>query len=185
MTETVVRSRAAERAFRAVVAGLLLVTMAACGSGSEEAEPQPDDLETVRGEGFSVLLPKGAERQEQPVPGGDLKVILYGVERGDAFYALSYTELPEGTPISTDGAVEGSASNIGGTAVDKVPLTYKGFEAIDARITGAKNNGVEGTAFTRVVSTPGRLYQVLTVVKGKDAAVSETHKRIRESLEFG
>ncbi len=29
-----------------------------------------------------------------------------------------------------------------------------------------------------------RLYQVVTIVKGKDVAVSEAHKRIRESLDF-
>ncbi len=184
MNHTALHSRTTRRVFRSVVAALLLVSMAACGSPSEEAEPKPDDLETVRADGFSVLLPKGAQRQEQAVPGADLKVILYGVERGDAYYALSYTDVPADTPLDTDGAVEGSAANIGGTAVDKEPLTYKGFEAMDARITGAKSDGVEGTAFTRVVATPGRLYQVLTVVKGKDVAVNEAHKRIRESLEF-
>lgn len=181
-------SRTARRNLSSVLALLLMIAMAACGGadeGASDGEPEVEDLERVEADGFSVLLPKGAERQEQAVPGGSgLKVILYGVEKDDAYYALSYTDVPEGTPIDTDGAVEGSASNIGGTAVDKKPFTYKGFEAIDARITGAKNAGIEGTAFTRVVATPGRLYQVLTVVEGKDAEVNETHKRIRESLEF-
>lgn len=191
MTESKVGPRRVRRSSCAAVVGaLLLATLAACGggdggSGSGDSKAKADDLETVSADGFRVLLPKGAERQEQAVPGGSgLKVILYGVEKGDAYYALSYTDVPEGTPIDTDGAVEGSASNIGGTPVDKEPLKYKGFEALDARITGAKNSGIEGTAFTRVVATPGRLYQVLTVVEGKDKAVTETHKRIRESLEF-
>lgn len=181
------RPRTARGRLSTLVATLVMVALAACGGGdgSEKAEPKVEDLERVEADGFSVLLPKGAERQEQAVPGGSgLKVILYGVEKGDAYYALSYTDVPGETPIDTDGAVQGSASNIGGTVVDKEPLTYRGFEALDARITGAKNAGSEGTAFTRVVATPGRLYQVLTVVEGKDAAVTETHRRIRESLDF-
>lgn len=182
-------SRTARRKLSSLLVLLLMVAMAACGGGdggsSDSGEPEVEDLERVEADGFSVLLPKGAERQEQAVPGDSgLKVVLYGVEKGDAYYAVSYTDVPEGTPIDTDGAVEGSAKNIGGTTVDKEPLTYRGFDALDARITGAKNAGIEGTAFTRVIATPGRLYQVLTVVEGKDVAVNETHRRIRESVEF-
>ena len=187
------------RLFSTIVAAAVAMALAGCGSDSgpdadsasrpdtaaDEATTIRDDLETVRADGFSVLLPKGAKRQEQPVPGqADLTLVLYGVEVDDGFYGLSYTDVPEGTTLDTDGAVEGSASNIGGTAVDKKPLTHQGFDALDARIVGVMNSGVEGTAFTRVVATPRRLYQVLTVIRGKDKPVPGTHLRIADSLQF-
>lgn len=187
------------RIVRTAVAAAVAMALAGCGSDSgpdggsgsrtdsaaDEATTIRDDLETVRADRFTVLLPKGAKRQEQPVPGqADLTLVLYGVEVDDGFYGISYTDVPEGTTLDPNGAVDGSAANIGGTAVDKKPLTHQGFDALDARIVGVMNSGVEGTAFTRVVATPGRLYQVLTVIRGKDKPVTGTHLRIADSLQF-
>lgn len=190
------------RVFRPAVAAAMAMALAGCGSDSgpdagstsrtdtaadetDEGTTTRDDLEAVRADRFTVLLPKGAKRQEQPVPGqADLTLVLYGVEVDDGFYGISYTDVPEGTTLDPNGAVDGSAANIGGTAVDKKPLTHQGFDALDARIVGVKNSGVEGTAFTRVVATPGRLYQVLTVIRGKDKPVTGTHLRIADSLQF-
>lgn len=179
------------------IVSLLALVAGACGgssdddggssgdaSGSEKKGDESDGpaLELVKGDRFTIMLPKGAELETQELEEQGLTLNLYTAEVDGAVYGLNYTDVPEGTPINVDGAIEGSASNIGGKAVDKQPLTYKGFEAMDARIVGAQQGSAKGTGFTRVISTPGRLYQIITIVPGEDVPVVDTHVEIRESL---
>ena len=167
-----------------LVALLLSVSFVGACGGSGSDTPTAEDLKPFAADGFSVELPGTPQRSEEPVPGSDLKLVFYSVDANDEYYAISVVDVPEGTPLDVDGAVEGSAANIGGTVAEKVPVQVDVHDAMDARITGAKSNGIEGTAFTRVIATPTRLYQILTIERGADERQNVTHDRIVASFKL-
>lgn len=159
----------------AAAVGLSVLT--GCGSA---------EMQTVDGEGFTVSLPGKAERTTQtaPTPGGNVNLVLYGVQDRNSYHGVSYADMPEGVTIDLDGAVKGSAQAMKGTVASSKPSEVQGHKAVDATITGVQSNGIEGTAFITDVAVDNRLYTVMSIVKGKNADKPATHDEVRNSLRF-
>ncbi len=58
---------------------------------------------------------------------------------------------------SLRGVIKGFGKAVGGTIRDEVATTYQGYEALDARMTGAKD---DRTWFVRAILAKSRLYEL-------------------------
>jgi hypothetical protein len=137
------------------------------GCGGEAAK----SLRAFNGPGYSVLMPGKPDRSVSTVKtaAGPVKVVAYVSDSADRAFAVASITLPISLKGDLDGAVQGAASNIGGTVRDKTKTTHQGFPARDARVTGAKDkNGNAGTVFARFILAGHRMYQLQFVTEGSD-----------------
>ncbi len=58
---------------------------------------------------------------------------------------------------SLRGVIKGFGKAVGGTIRNEVATTYQGYEALDARMTGAKD---DRTWFVRAILAKSRLYEL-------------------------
>jgi hypothetical protein len=152
----------------ALVAVLTIVSGTLIGGCGGEAT---QSLRTFNGPGYSVLMPGKPDRSVNTVKtaAGAVRVVAYVSDSADRAFAIASTTLPAGLKGDLDGAVQGAATNIGGTVRDKTKTTHQGFPARDARVTGAKDkDGNAGTVFARFILAKDRLYQLQFVTKGSD-----------------
>jgi hypothetical protein len=86
-----------------------------------------------------------------------------------------------------DGAVKGAATSVGGTLKDVKKLSFQGFPARDARITGAEDSkGNKGTVFARVIRANGRIFQLQFVTGGADVtSAPKQYTAFVSSLKIG
>jgi hypothetical protein len=97
---------------------------------------------------------------------GPIAVIVWWVDLGDRAIAISSIRAPQGGPADLNGALELSAANIGGQVLDARSVKVHGnHPAREARFTGSQQ-GVEVTAFCRVVASSTRVVQVVEMVEG-------------------
>lgn len=143
---------------------LAALVVASCGGEATK------DLKTLKGDGFSVSMPGTPTRSEQsvPTPRGTVKAISYTSDSRDQAFSIGYTVLPSGVTGDLKGAIEGGATNVGGTVRDEKNTTFQGFKARDARITGAADN--KGTLFVRAILAKDRLYVLQYIGDGPDLA---------------
>lgn len=151
-----------------------------------------DELTTLNGEGFSVLMPGKPERLVKTAPSaaGPVDVTFYLIPKGNTAYTVSVFAVPEGVQFDLDGAVSSVASSVGGKVADSAETTYQGFPARDARITGARDKngkkGKKGTIFTRAVISGDHFYQLQFIAEGGDVtAPSPVYTKLRDSLKIG
>lgn len=159
---------------------LVALVVAACGGEATK------DLETLRGDGFTVSMPGKPERSEQSVPTakGTVKAVSYTSDSSEKAFSIGYTELPKGVEGDLSGAIAGGAANVGGTVRDEQATTHQGFKARDARITNAADN--KGTLFVRAILAEGRLYVLQFIGEGKDLKTApEAYTEIVSSLKIG
>ena len=160
-----------------LLAALMLVS---CGGEATK------DLATLKGDGFTVSMPGKPTRSEQsvPTPRGTVKAISYTSDSRDQAFSIGYTVLPKGVTGDLKGAIEGGATNVGGTVRDVKNTPYQGYKARDARITGAADN--KGTLFVRAILAKKRLYVLQYIGDGAnlEKAPSE-YTEIVNSLKIG
>lgn len=155
---------------------LLLVLLAAGVAGSAlvacgEEKASQKQVATLKGEGFTVAMPGTPKRQvlTAQTAAGPVPITAYITEGGSEGFSMSVLKLPGGVKGDLDGAVKGAASSVGGTLEDSKQVTFQGFAARDARITGAEDsNGNKGTVFARVILAKGRVFQLQFVTQGAD-----------------
>ena len=168
------------------LAGLTLLAalvLVACGGGGGEASK---NLDTLKGDGFTVSMPGKPKRSEQSVPTakGTVKAVSYTSDSKDKAFSIGYTELPTGVTGDLHGAIAGGAANVGGTVKDEKEVTYQGFKGRDARITNAAQN--KGTLFVRAILAKGRLYVLQFIGEGKDLKTPPAqYNEIVNSLKIG
>ena len=156
---------------------LIALVLAACGGEATK------DLQTLKGDGFTVSMPGKPERSEQsvPTPKGTVKAVSYTSASSEKAFSISYTTLSKG---DLHGAIAGGAANVGGTVKDEKATTYQGFKARDARITNAADN--KGTLFIRAILAHGRLYILQYIGEGKDVDTAPAaYTEILNSLKIG
>ena len=148
------------------VATLSASALVACGEKASEQKS-----ETLKGEGFTVRIPGKPKRTTQTVPTGQGPIVLtaYTTEGGSEGFSMSVAKLPPTAQGDLDGAVQGGAAQVKGTAKETVKTTYQGFPARDARITNAQDkNGNKGTVFARLILAKGKLFQLQFIQEGGD-----------------
>lgn len=150
-----------------VLASAVGATLGACAE--QEASEKP--VATLRGEGFTVAMP-GSPRREvitAQTAGGPVPITAYITEGGEEGFSMSVLTVPDGVKGDLVGAVRGAATSVGGTLKDSRKVTFQGYPARDARITGAEDaNGNQGTVFARIVLAKGRVFQLQFVTGGAD-----------------
>ncbi len=158
---------------------LVALVLAACGGEATK------DLETLRGDGFTVSMPGEPERSTQTVPTakGNVTAVSYTSDSDERAFSIGYTTLPKGIVGDLHGAIAGGAANVGGTVNDEKETTYQGFKARDARITDAKD---KGTLFVRAILAEGRLYVLQFIGEGKNLKTAPAvYTEILNSLKIG
>jgi hypothetical protein len=159
---------------------LVALVLASCGGEASK------DLETLKGDGFTVSMPGKPERSEQSVPTakGTVKAVSYTSDSEEKAFSIGYTTLPSGVAGDLRGAIAGGAANVRGTVKDEKATTYQGFKARDARITNAANN--KGTLFVRAILAKGRLYVLQFIGEGKNLTKAPAaYTEIINSLKIG
>ena len=159
--------RAVQRLLFVALAGLAGSALVACG----EEKASTKRVATLKGDGFTVAMPgkPKAETITAQTARGPLPITAYITEGGQEGFSMSVLRIPRGVRGDLDGAVRGAASSVGGTLKDSKTLTFQGYPARDARITGATDsNGNKGTVFARVILANGRIFQLQFVTGGAD-----------------
>ena len=159
--------RAVQRMLLIALAALAGAALVACG----EEKATEKKVATLKGDGFTVAMPGDpkAETITAQTAGGPIAITAYITEGGSEGFSMSVLKVPEGVRGDLDGAVRGAASSVAGTLQDSTKLTFQGFPARDARITGAEDsNGNKGTVFARVILANGRVFQMQFVTAGAD-----------------
>lgn len=177
--------RLVPRLLLVVLAGVAGSALAACGE--EKARQKP--VATLKGDGFTVAMPGNPKRETitAQTAGGPVPITAYITEGGSEGFSMSVLKVPKGVKGDLLGAVRGAASSVGGTLKDNTKITYQGFPARDARVTGAKDsNGNKGTVFARVILAKGRVFQLQFVTEGADVkAPPEQYTTFVGSLKIG
>lgn len=159
-------------------------SLLACGEPASEQE-----VATLDGEGFSVRMPGHPKRTTQTVAtaAGPVTVTAYITEGGEEGFSMSVAKIPATVKGDLDGAIQGAAANVGGTAKDTLETTYQGFPARDTRIINARDkNGKKGTVFARIILAKGRLYQLQFVQEGADVKTPpDAYPAFLKSLKIG
>lgn len=159
---------------------LVALVVASCGGQATKG------LATLRGDGFTVSMPGKPTRSEQSVPTlrGTVQAISYTSDSAKKAFSIGYTTLPKGIKGDLHGAITGGAANVGGTVHDEVATTYQGYEARDARITGAAHD--KGTLFVRAILTKDRLYVLQFIGNGNNLTKApDAYGTIINSLKIG
>lgn len=176
--------RSVPRLLLIVLAALSGPALVACGE--EKARTKP--VATLKGAGFTVAMPGSPKRETitAQTAGGPVPITAYITEGGSEGFSMSVLKIPQGVKGDLLGAVRGAASSVGGTLKDNTKVTYQGFPARDARITGAEDsNGNQGTVFARVILAKGRVFQLQFVTEGADVkAPPEQYTRFVASLKI-
>lgn len=158
--------RQSQRLLLLSVTILFAIALVACGEQASD-----EKVATLNGDGFSVDMPGDPKRSTQTVQTGAGPVLLtaYVTEGGEEGFSMSVAKIPSTVKGDLDGAVQGAASNVKGTAKDTETTTYQGFPARDTRIVDAQDaNGNKGTVFARVILAKGKLFQLQFVQEGAD-----------------
>lgn len=145
-----------------------VVAMGVVACGEEAGDAQ---VATLEGEGFRVSIPGKPKRTTETVPtaAGPVIVTAYITEVGGEGFSMSVARLPQTVEGDLDGAIQGAATNVEGTAKDTKKTTYQGFPARDTRIVDARDEkGNKGTVFARVILAEGTLFQLQLVQQGDD-----------------
>lgn len=156
------------RLLLACIVALSATALVACGEKASEKAP-----DTLVGEGFSVDMPGEPKRSTQTVQtaAGPVLLTAYVTEGGNEGFSMSVAKLPSTVKGDLDGAVQGAAANVKGTAKDTKTTTFQGYPARDTRITSAQDeDGNKGTVFARVILAKGRLFQLQFVQEGADVS---------------
>lgn len=180
-------SRSARRSMAALLAVLALLT--GCTSTvTEQDTPQADKpLSTYNGPDFSILFPGEPDQTTRTVAtaAGDQQLVFYTVVSKDAAISVAVTTYPAGVPVNLDGAVDGAATNIGGTVLSSEPITVGGAEGREGKI-GSSRDGVNVAVFFRMLLTGQRLVQIQQVVTGADLGTPPAnYQEIVDSLVLG
>ena len=164
-----------------------LAGSALIGCGEEKAGTKP--VATLKGDGFTVAMPGNPKPEtiNARTAGGSVPITAYITEGGSEGFSMSVLKIPKGVRGDLDGAVRGAASSVGGTLKDKRKVTFQGFAARDARITGAEDsNGNKGTVFARVILADGRIFQLQYVTEGADVkSAPKQYTAFVSSLKIG
>lgn len=150
-----------------VLASIAGATLVACGK--EKASERP--VATLNGDGFTVAMPGSPKREviTAQTAGGPVPITAYITEGGAEGFSMSVLKVPHGVKGDLVGAVRGAARSVGGTLKDSRKVTFQGYPARDARITGAEDsNGNKGTVFARIILAKGRVFQLQFVTGGAD-----------------
>lgn len=159
--------RTVQRLALVALAGVAGSALVACGE--EKASRKP--VATLKGDGFTVVMPGKPKRETitAQTAGGPVPITAYITEGGSEGFSMSVLTVPKGVKGDLDGAVRGAASSVGGRLQDATKVTFQGFPARDARITGAEDSkGNKGTVFARVILARGRVFQLQYVTGGAD-----------------
>ncbi|HVF77232.1 MAG TPA: hypothetical protein VNA28_02955 [Solirubrobacteraceae bacterium] len=158
--------RLLQRLLVSVLTSVAAVALVACGEQASEKK-----TDTLNGEGFTVSMPGEPKRSTQTVQtaAGPVLLTAYVTEGGEEGFSMSVAQIPSSVKGDLDGAVQGAASNVKGTARDTKKTTYQGFPARDTRIVNAQDaNGNKGTVFARVILAKSKLFQLQFVQEGAD-----------------
>jgi hypothetical protein len=177
--------RTVQRLLLVALAGLGGCALVACGE--EKASTKP--ISTLKGDGFTVAMPghPKPETINAQTAGGPVRITAYITEGGEEGYSMSVLRIPQGVRGDLDGAVKGAATSVGGTLKDVKKLSFQGFPARDARITGAEDSqGNKGTVFARVIRANGRIFQLQFVTGGADVtSAPKQYTAFVSSLKIG
>jgi hypothetical protein len=158
----------------AVVAAIGLT---ACGGTSSNSAPTPTPVPTpyvAADSGFSAVFPAAPARSTHDInqTGIALTLTLYLATANAEQVGVAYELLPvaaSGTAIQAglDGAVAGSATNVGGTVISKTQTQFLGQPAEDAVIQGPGGAVVH----ERIVFIGAKVY----VLEGITGSVDAKH----------
>jgi hypothetical protein len=145
------------------VLALLLVPLAGCGSVEFKEFNSPEGK-------FSVLMPPNPERKTQAA--GKLNLVMYGVNVRNGAYAVGYTDVPPGTPMSLPGAADGVANSHAGKVTSLTDFTLDG---VTGKEFEAETTKPKGYVSGRVIVVNNRFYQALAM--GSSARLSDADVR--------
>jgi hypothetical protein len=156
---------------------LIAIGLAACGSSTSNstATPSPTPAATpyvASDSGFSAVFPATPVRSTHDInqPGIALTLTLYLATANAEQVGVAYEPLPvaaSGTAIQAglDGAVAGSATNVGGTVISKAQTEFLGQPAEDAVIQGQGGAVVH----ERIVFIGAKVYVLEGITSSVDA----------------
>jgi hypothetical protein len=162
----------------------IIVCLAVSGcSGSGLAVPADDAWVRTQDDatGISVELPGTAEMQTQDIPtpdGGILPANMWTVNLDGNRASLAFMVAEVDGPINLNGALEGMATNVGGTVAQQSETSHDGHAAIDGTIELTQND-TEGSVYARVVDGGAAMVVVESVGHRSDA---ETLAQLQERL---
>ncbi len=169
------------RGVKSLSLGLILLLLAACGSGADEAAWTTFSSPQGR---FKAEFPSEPAKQVQRVPaaGDPLELVVYASESDNEAVSVSYVDYaaePAGENLKKvlDSAAEGASSAVSGLNLTKNPTTFLTRDAIDFT-TEAAPNLLTG----RAVMVGSRMY-VLQVVAPKSVK-SDSFDRLASSFEL-
>jgi hypothetical protein len=123
-------------------------------SGGVGGQAVTGDWVTVQGNGFSVMLLARATGTPSifTEDGHVVHAIVYGIQiNAGGTYLVDRLDYDAGALLSASKALQGAASNTGGTLTAPHALTVAGRPAMDGAVTGAKGTGPGGTVYLRVI----------------------------------
>jgi hypothetical protein len=151
------------------------IGLAACGSTSSNSAATPTPAPTpyvATDSGFSAVFPATPARSTHDInqTGIALTLTLYLATTNAEQVGVAYEPLPvavSGTAIQAglDGAVAGSATNVGGTVISKAQTQFLGQPAEDAVIQGPGGAVVH----ERIVFIGAKLYVLEGIAGSLDA----------------
>lgn len=162
---------------------LLLAGLTACG-GVSAADLTVDDLGTLETRTFSMAFPEEREKTKESAAG--LEFIMYVAElNDDEGFATALVEVPKGSPISLEGALQGAASNVGGTVEHQSRTRVDGKPALLGR-SSVSRDGASGTTWLLVAKADAGLYQFSYFVRGHedDTDPPAVFDEIVETIDF-
>lgn len=172
-----------ERTLAGVLAAGILAALTACG-GVGAADLTVDDLGTLDTRTFSMAFPEDREKTKETV--GGLSFVLYVAELNDEeAFTTALVEVPQGSPLSLEGALQGAATNVGGTVEHRTRTRVDGMPALIGR-SSFNRDGTSGTAWSLVAKADAGLYQLIYLVAGHedDTEPPALFDEIVESIDF-
>jgi hypothetical protein len=143
----------------------LLALLTGCG-GVGAADLTVDDLGTLETRTFSMAFPEEREKTRESAAG--LEFTMYVAELSDEEgFTTALVEVPRGTPISLEGALQGAASNVGGTVEHQSRTRVDARPALVGRMS-VNRDGASGTTWLLVAETDAGLYQFGYFLQGHE-----------------
>lgn len=171
------------------------VVLAGCGGAASKFEAVGSELDAPStattvpalvpyvGDGFSVSLPGPAkvDKQTTQSAAGPIEVTFVIASQGASnAYSVSHNAVPA-TGFDLDAAATGAATGVQGNLADVRPVTYKGYQGRDFRVTKVKGRA---TVFGRVLLVKKRAFFVQAVLDGDQSAPPDLYRQVIESLTF-
>jgi len=141
------------------------ITPSASASPVVTASPSAaadDGLVAIHHDGYTIRLPEEPTARPETVPTkvGSIKLTMYMAGDSDGgTFVVAMNSYPRGVVLDLEGAMRGTATNVGGTIVSDESLQFQHHPARRGRITVAKD-GRKVTIFNLVVKVGQRLFQV-------------------------